>query len=124
VQYFSQEFFDELARRLNADAEWKKKAATLTTKITLTVTDRGWSYMVGIAEGTVAAKPVKPDDPADFKFEGPFEIWQKIAAGQTDFNTAVLTGKMKFRGSLPRIMGIQPQMNLLTKAAKDISATI
>ena len=124
MQYFSQEFFDELARRLNADAEWKKKAATLTAKITLTVTDRAWSAMIDIANGAVVAKAVKAEDPADFKFEGPYEVWQKIAAGQTDFNTAVITGKMKFKGSLPKIMGIQTQMNHLTKTAKEIPATM
>ena len=97
-------------------------AADLGKKITLTVTDRGWSHMIEIANGAVAARAVKPEDPADFKFEGPFEIWGKIAAGQTDFNTAVITGKMKFKGSLPKIMGIQPQMNKLTQTAKEIPA--
>ena len=122
MRYFSPEFFDELARRLNGDAEWGKRAASLTAKITLTVTDRAWSYMVEITNGAVAARSVKPEDPADFKFEGPYEIWQKIAAGQTDFNTAVITGKMKFKGSLAKIMAIQPQMNRLTQVAKDLAA--
>ncbi len=65
---------------------------------------------------------MKAEDPADFKFEGPYEVWQRIAKGQTDFQTAVITGKMKFRGSLPKIMGIQPQMNRLTAVAKEIPA--
>ncbi len=122
VQYFSQEYFDELARRLNADGDWTKKAATLTTKITLTVTDRGQSYMLVIANGAVTAQKVAAEDPADFKFEAPYEIWGKIATGTLDFNTAVITGKMRFRGSLPKIMGIQPQMNRLTQIAKEIPA--
>ncbi|MBI4415907.1 MAG: SCP2 sterol-binding domain-containing protein [Euryarchaeota archaeon] len=122
VQYFSPEYFDELARRLNADGEWMKKAATLTTKITLTVTDRGQSYMLVIANGAVTAQKVAGEDPADFKFEAPYEIWGKIATGTLDFNTAVITGKMRFRGSLPKIMGIQPQMNRLTQIAKEIPA--
>lgn len=122
MQYFSMEYFEELARRLNADGDWRKKAATLTAKITLTVTDRSQSFLIDIANGTVAAIPVKAEDPADFKFEGPWGIWTKIASGQTDFNTAVITGKMKFRGSLPKIMGIQPQMTRLTQVAKEIPA--
>ena len=124
MQYFSQEWFEELARRLNADPAWGKKAAALTTKITLTVTDRGLSHQIDIAAGKVATKAVKPEDLADFKFEAPWDLWGKVAAGQTDFNTAVITGKMKFKGSLPKIMGIQTQMNHLTKAAKDIPATM
>lgn len=122
MQYFSLEFFEELARRLNADAEWRKKAATLTTKVTLSATDRSRSFLVDVANGAVTAKAVRPDDPADFKFEGPYEVWQRIAAGETDFTAAVMTGKMKFRGSLPKIMGIQPQLTRLTQVAKDIPA--
>ena len=122
MQYLSLEFFEELARRLNADGEWKKRAAALTAKITLTVADRGASFMVDIADGTVTAKAVRAEDPADFKFEGPYEVWQKIAEGTTDFNTAVITGKMKFRGSLAKIMGIQPQVTRLTQIAKGIAA--
>jgi len=124
MRYFSLEFFEELARRLNADAEWNKRASTLTARITLTVTDRGASFMVDIADGTVSAKAVKAEDPADFKFEGPYEIWAKIAKRLTDFNTAVITGKMKFRGSLPKIMGIQPQLTRLIAIASEIPADL
>ena len=124
VRYFSMEFFEELARRLNADEEWRRRASTLTAKITLTVTDRGASFMVDIADGAVTAKPARAEDPADFKFEGPYEIWARIATRQTDFNTAVITGKMKFRGSLPKIMGIQPQLTRLTAIASEIPADL
>ena len=124
MQYFSADWFEELARRLNADPDWAKKAGALTSKITLSVTDRGLSFQIDIAAGKVATRLVKAEDLADFKFEAPWEIWGKIAAGQTDFNTAVITGKMKFKGSLPKIMGIQPQMNRLTQIAKDIPATM
>jgi len=122
MQYFSEGFFHELARRLNADPDWGKKAAATTVKVTLTVTDRASSYMLEIANGVVTARKAAPEDPADFKFEAPYDIWGRIALGQTDFNTAVLTGKMKFKGSLPKIMAIQPQMTRLTQVAKDIGA--
>ena len=124
MDYFSMEFFDELARRLNADSEWKKRAAALTAKITLTVTDRDQSVMLAITDGSVVAKQVKADEAADFKFEAPYEVWVHVAAGRTDFNTAVITGKMRFRGSLLRIMGLQPAMSRLTAIAKDIPAEL
>ena len=93
-------------------------------KLTLTVTDRSTSYMLEIVNGVVTARKAAAEDPADFKFEGPYDIWAKIARGQTDFNTAVITGKMKFKGSLPRIMGIQPQVLRLTAVAKAIPADL
>ena len=123
MQYFSREYFEELARRLNTDPDWMKKSRTLTIKIIMTVTDRASCYMLDIVNGTVTAREAKPEDPADFKFEGLADIWGKIMASQTDFNTAVITGKMKFKGSLPKIMGIQPQMNKLVQTAKEVPAT-
>ncbi len=123
MKYLSQEFFDELARRLNTDPVWLEKARALTVKITLTVSDQASCYLLNIVNGTVTPKAARPEDPADFKFEGPTDVWGKIMAGQTDFNTAVITGKMKFKGSLPKIMGIQPQMNKLVQTAKEIPAT-
>ena len=122
MKYFTLEFFEELARRLNADPDWSRRASALTTKITLTATDRALSYGVDVTGGAVTARAVSSDDPADFKFERPYEVWEKIATGALDFQTAVITGKMKFKGSLPKIMGIQPQMTRLTAVAKGIPA--
>jgi len=47
--YFSPEYFEELARRLNTDADWSKIAASLTVKLTLTLTDRATSHMLEVA---------------------------------------------------------------------------
>lgn len=124
VDYFSIEYFQELARRLNDDPDWTKRALALTAKIVLTVTDRDRSVILEISNGKVTARSAPSDEPADFKFEGPYEVWGKIAAGQTDFNTAVITGKMRFRGSLSRIMGMQPALSRLTVVARDIPANV
>jgi len=61
VQYFTKEFFDELAGRLNADPEWGKKAAAIAAKIVLTCTDRNASFLVDIQGGRVAVHEVRRD---------------------------------------------------------------
>lgn len=124
MQYFSEEYFRELALRLNADADWGKKAAATPMKVLLTVSDMASSYMLEVANGIVTPKKATAEDPADFKFEAPYEVWGRIALGQTDFNTAVLTGKMKFKGSLPKILALQPQMTRLTQVASAIGARL
>src|SRR5437870_8866180 len=58
VQYFTKAFFDELAGRLNADAEWGKKAAAIVAKIVLTCTDRNASFLLDIQNGRVAVHDV------------------------------------------------------------------
>ena len=124
MRYFSPEYFSELATRLNADAEWNKKAATLTAKLVLTVTDREASFLLTIADGAVTASAVAADEPADFKFGAPYEVWTKVSRAELDFNTAVITGKMKFKGSLPKIMRIQSEVGRLVQVAAEIEAEL
>ncbi len=120
VQYFSKEFFDELAIALNADAEWMKKASSLTFKSIITIADRSKSYLLDVAAGKVAVTDTAPDAPADFKFEGPYDAWVILGKGEKDFQSLVLAGKVKFRGSLPKVMGMMSQWNRLIKVAQGL----
>jgi putative sterol carrier protein len=120
AMYFTSEFFGEVANRLNADPEWTKTAGSLTVKIVLTCTDRAASFLLDAREGRVTASPVAADTPADFKFEGTYDAWVTLAKGQKDFQTLVLTGKIKFRGSMPKIMGMLGQLNRITAMAQQV----
>ncbi len=120
VQYFSKEFFDELANALNVDAEWMKKAAPLTFKAIITITDRGQSHLLDCVNGKVTASQVAPDIPADFKFDGPYDSWVILGKGEKDFQSLVMSGKVKFRGSMPKVMGMMSQWNRLIKIAQQL----
>ncbi len=120
VQYFTTAFFDELATRLNADPEWANKAATITAKIVLTCLDRNSSFLLEIRGGHVAASEVAPDVPADFKFEGTYEAWTRLGKGEKDFQSLVLGGNIRFRGSMPRIMALTAQLNGITRVAQQV----
>jgi putative sterol carrier protein len=120
VQYFSKEFFDELVNALNADAEWIKKASSSTFKSIITITDRSKSFLLDVAGGKVAVSEVAPDVPADFKFDGPYDAWVILGKGEKDFQSLVLAGKVKFRGSMPKVMGLMPQWNRLIKVAQQL----
>lgn len=120
VQYFSKEFFDTLANALNIDAEWLKKASSLTFKSIITITDRSKSYLLDVVSGQVGVSETAPDVPADFKFEGPYDSWVILGKGEKDFQSLVLAGKVKFRGSLPKVMGMMSQWNRLIKVAQQL----
>lgn len=120
VGYFTKDFFDEIASRLNADPEWSKQAGTLTVKLVLTCTDWTAAFLLDVQEGKVIASAVAPDVPADFKFEGPYDAWVGLGKGEKDFQTLVLTGKIRFRGSMPRIMGMLGPLNRITATAREI----
>src|SRR2546425_2370391 len=120
VQYFTKSFFDEVASRLNADAEWAKKASAITAKIVLTCFDRNASFLLDIQGGKVAANQVSADAPADFKFEGPYDVWTQLGKGEKDFQSLLLGGKIRFRGSLPKIMALTSQLNRITQVAQQV----
>ena len=120
VQYFTKAFFDELASRLNADPDWGKKAAAITAKIVLTCTDRNASFLVDIQGGRVAVHDVAPDVPADFKFEGTYEAWTQLGKGEKDFQGLVLGGKIRFRGSMPKVMALMGPLSRITQLAQQV----
>ena len=118
VQYFTKDFFAELASRINADPEWAKKAGAVTTKLVLTCIDRNQSYLLDIQAGKVTSSDVPADTPADFKFEGAYDAWAILGRGEKDFQSLVISGKIKFRGSMPKMMAMMGQMNRLTLLAQ------
>lgn len=120
VQYFSKEFFDQLAASLNTDAEWVKKTTGQSFKTIITITDRAKSFFLDVAGGKVAVTETAPDAPADFKFEGPYDSWVILGRGEKDFQSLVMTGKVKFRGSMPKVMGLMGAWNRLIKVAQGL----
>lgn len=120
LQYFTKDFFDAVANRLNADPEWTKKASNITSKIVLTCFDRKSSFLLDVQNGKVAVSDVAPDVPADFKFEGNYDAWVQLAKGEKDFQSLVMAGKIRFRGSMPKIMALMGQLNRITLVAQQV----
>jgi putative sterol carrier protein len=120
AQYFSKVFFDEVATRLNADPEWTKKSATVTTKVVLTCLDRKASFLLDIQNGHVGSSEVPADIPADFKFEGNYDAWVLLGNGSKDFQSLVMGGKIRFRGSMPKIMAMMGQLSRITSVAQTV----
>lgn len=120
TQYFTKEFYEEVANRLNTDSEWTKKASAISAKIVLSCIDRGSSFLLDIRNGQVTSSQVAPDVPADFKFEGNYEAWTMLGKGEKDFQSLVLGGKIRFRGSMPKIMALMGPLNRITTVAQQI----
>jgi alkyl sulfatase BDS1-like metallo-beta-lactamase superfamily hydrolase len=120
TRYFTKEFFEEVAVQLNADSEWTRKAAAISAKIVLTVVDRGASFLLDIRNGAVVASEVAADIPADFKFEGPYEAWTQLGKGEKDFQSLVLGGNIRFRGSMPKIMALMGSLDRITQTARQV----
>jgi len=120
TRYFTKEFFEEVVNRLNADPEWSKKAAAITAKVVLTCVDRNAYFLLDVANGKVSSSEVAADVPADFKFEGTYEAWTQLGKGEKDFQSLVMGGKIRFRGSMPKIMALMGVLTRITVVARDI----
>ena len=119
TQYFTQAFFEEVASRLNADSEWSRKAGTISAKLVLTCLDRGASFLIDIVNGRVVSSAVPVDAPADFKFEGNYDAWMQLGKGEKDLQSLVMGGRIRFRGSLPKIMALMSVLGRVTAVARD-----
>ena len=120
VQYFTKAFFDEVATRLHADAEWARKATNVSAKVVLTCFDRKVSFLLDIQGGRISVSEVASDAPAEFKFEGNYDSWTQLGKGEKDFQSLVMGGKIRFRGSMPKIMALMGQLNRITLVAQQV----
>lgn len=122
--FFTPAYFEELARVLNADPEFKAKAATLKVTILMSAKDKGLTALVRIAEGKATAEPATPETPADFKFIGAYEVWAANHRGEAPLDKLVMTGKLKFVGSIPKIMSLRNQLLVIDRVAQGVQADL
>lgn len=120
TRYFTNAFFEEVAGLLNADAEWAKKAAGISARIVLTCVDRSASFLIDIRNGVVTSTESAADVPADFKFEASYDVWSQLGRGERDFQSLVLGGKIRFRGSMPKVLALMGPLDRITQITRQI----
>jgi putative sterol carrier protein len=106
VKYFSPEFFLQLQDGLANDAKWQETTKGLRTSVKLSSTELGnaSTYLLKVEEGKTSISPSEQAAQAEFSFEGAYETWTKLAKGEVDFQSAVLKGLLKFKGSITKIL--------------------
>lgn len=120
AKFFTDAYFQDLVDRLNGDEAWRKKAEELTTKIVVTANDRDFSALLDIQNGAMTVSRVGADIPADFKFEADYNVWKDAAEGEGDLTMFVMTGRMKFKGSMSKIMGMMTSLNRLLEILREL----
>ena len=106
VKYFSPEFFAQLQDTLSNDAKWQESTKGLKTSVKLSTTDPSGasSYLLKVEEGKTTITTSDLAAQAEFSFEGAYETWTKVAKGEVDFQSAVLKGLLRFKGSITKIL--------------------
>lgn len=120
VKYFSEEYFKEVEQKLAADPNWQQDIKGVKTTILLNAVDQNALFLIKVEEGKTAIGKVEPGTTAEFSFEGPYEVWMKVAKKEVDFQSAVLKGLLKFRGSITKILFYKDRFMRITDVIRSI----
>lgn len=122
VEFFTRPYFDEVAKVLNNDAEFKSKTTNLDAKILMVAKDKGHAFLLTIQKGTAQVEDAASDAKADFTFVGDYDTWVSNHKGEAPLDKLVMTGKLKFKGSIPKIMSLRSQLVVIDKLAQSVDA--
>jgi len=104
VKYFTEEYFKYVENKLVADPKWLEDTKGVKTTILLGATDQGAAFLLKVEDGMTSISKAEAGTAAEFTFEGSYDTWTKVAKGEVDFQSAVLKGLLKFRGSITKIL--------------------
>ena len=117
---FSSAFFEELVKTLNNDADFKSKTANVNATVLMVNKDLHTSHLLTIAKGSATYAPGTEETKADFTFIGDSATWIANHKGEIAMEKATMTGKLKFKGSLPKIMSLRSQLTVIDKIAQSV----
>jgi len=118
IQFYTRQFFEELARQLSSDREWGARVKGRDVRIVCTAVDKKRSFLLDVRAGSVTAEDATPDTPADFRFEGHYDDWVKLCKGEIEVDKLVQTGRLRIAGSLPDAMGMMGPLNYMVIVAR------
>jgi len=118
IRFYTLAFFEELARRLNADDAWTRAVGGMDLAIVCSAIDLNHSFLLEIRSGRVVAKEAPPDVHPEFRFEGEYKSWVQLCKGEAEFAELVETGKFRVSGSMPKLMGMMGPLNHIVLVAR------
>jgi len=120
AKYFSEEYFKEIEQRLTADPRWQQDTKGVKTTILLNAVDRSALFLLRVEDGKTTIAKSEPGVTAEFSFEGPYDVWTRVAKGEVDFQSAVLKGLLKFRGSITKILFYKDRFTRITDVIRSV----
>lgn len=118
IQFYTVEFFEELARRLNADSKWAKVMKGHDLRMVCSSTDQKRSFLIAVQSGRVTTQEATPETPADYRFEGRYESWVQLCKGEAEMDRLIQQGKIRMAGSMAEAMGFMGPLNRIVLAAR------
>lgn len=122
MEAFTRPFFDELANRINSDPDFQKKSSSLNLKVLMSCRDKDRHFLLTFTNGKAAISDGAADTPADFAFSGDYEKWHANHKGEQSLEQMIMSGKIKFKGSMAKILGVRSQLTMVDKISQKIPA--
>ena len=120
TKYFTEEYFKEVEQRLAADPKWQQDTKGIKTTILLSAPDQSALFVVKVEDGVTTIAKTEPGVTVEFSFEGPYEVWTRVAKGEVDLQAAVLKGQLKFRGSITKILFYKDRFTRITEIIRSV----
>jgi len=102
VKFWTMDFFRELVDRVNSDESLSKLTRGLNTSLLFDC--NGKAVLIAAEDGKLAVREPPTEKVAEFRFTASTEEWEKIAKGQAKMQGEVVSGRVKFRGSMPKML--------------------
>jgi putative sterol carrier protein len=118
IRFYTKEFFEEIARRLNADAEWSKSMAGQTFRMVCSASDKKRSFLISVTRGKVVTAEASAKTRADYRFEGRYEAWMSLCKGESEMDRLIQQGKIRLAGSMSDVMGLMGPLNKIVLTAR------
>jgi putative sterol carrier protein len=104
TRFWSEEFFKEAGELLNREQDLTKVLTGMNTTILAECVDRNQAFLITVEDGKISSAEGHPEDKVEFRFAAPYDKWAKIARGEEKVQSEVVKGKIKFRGSMPKML--------------------
>jgi len=129
LQYESQEFSEELKKRLNANTEYREKAKNMTWKILIIAADVPFATISSYVDGELVERKHVPAAEieahkrhADFTVEIPtFELSVEMAIGKHSLESLFMSGKLKVDGSIFKAMRYRDALGLMGNILRELT---
>lgn len=123
TEYFSLDYFQQIAGLLNADETFQRKGANLSTRLLFVANDKDRALLLQIDKGKVSAEPATRETAADFVFTSDYPTWVTNHRDGKTLEMLIMTGKVRMKGSIPRILQLKSQLGAVDQKARSISVT-
>ena len=104
THFWSEEFFQKTDELLNDDKELCKVFTGMNTTIIAECDDRKETFHILVENGKISSAKANVNDKGEFRFSAPYDLWVKVAKGEEKVQSQVVCGKIKFRGSMPKML--------------------